>query len=75
MFCFLCVSSSTHMNINIDLAVKGILGIFSAITGRWPQFRANGGSLRENQALQNVQVRHLSVTRCPALFVSCVGAL
>ncbi|XP_071329020.1 glutamine-dependent NAD(+) synthetase-like isoform X2 [Trachinotus anak] len=48
---------STHMNINIDMAVKGILGIFSAVTGRWPQFRANGGSHRENLALQNVQAR------------------
>ncbi|KAA8585693.1 hypothetical protein FQN60_004387 [Etheostoma spectabile] len=48
---------STHMNINIDMAVKGILGIFSVVTGRWPQFRANGGSHRENLALQNVQAR------------------
>lgn len=47
---------STHMNINIDLAVKGILGIFSAVTGKWPEFRVNGGSQRENLALQNVQV-------------------
>lgn len=44
------------MNINIDLAVKGIMGIFSAVTGKWPQFRVNGGSQRENLALQNVQV-------------------
>lgn len=48
---------SSHLNINIDLAVKGILGIFSAVTGMWPKFRANGGSNRENLALQNVQVR------------------
>uniref|UniRef100_A0A1A7WZD9 Glutamine-dependent NAD(+) synthetase n=1 Tax=Iconisemion striatum TaxID=60296 RepID=A0A1A7WZD9_9TELE len=48
---------SAHMNINIDLAVKGILGIFSAVTGRWPQFAAKGGSIRENLALQNVQAR------------------
>uniref|UniRef100_H3CCM2 Glutamine-dependent NAD(+) synthetase n=1 Tax=Tetraodon nigroviridis TaxID=99883 RepID=H3CCM2_TETNG len=48
---------STHMNINIDLAVKGILGIFSAVTGKWPEFRVNGGSQRENLALQNVQAR------------------
>ncbi|KAI3376793.1 hypothetical protein L3Q82_000384 [Scortum barcoo] len=48
---------STHMNINIDVAVKGILGIFSVVTGRWPQFRVNGGSHRENLALQNVQAR------------------
>lgn len=46
------------MNINIDMAVKGILGIFSVVTGRFPQFRANGGSHRENLALQNVQVWH-----------------
>lgn len=48
---------SSHLNINIDLAVKGILGIFSAVTGMWPKFRANGGSNRENLALQNVQAR------------------
>ncbi|XP_068429970.1 glutamine-dependent NAD(+) synthetase-like isoform X1 [Clinocottus analis] len=48
---------STHMNINIDLAVKGIMGIFSLVTGRLPQFRVNGGSHRENLALQNVQAR------------------
>ncbi|XP_061819825.1 glutamine-dependent NAD(+) synthetase [Nerophis lumbriciformis] len=48
---------STHMNINIDMAVQGILGIFSIVTGRWPKFCANGGSHRENLALQNVQAR------------------
>ncbi|KTF79416.1 hypothetical protein cypCar_00047578, partial [Cyprinus carpio] len=46
-----------HLNINIDMAVKGMLGIFSMVTGKWPQFRANGGSARENLALQNVQAR------------------
>ncbi|KAM9860636.1 glutamine-dependent NAD(+) synthetase [Aulostomus maculatus] len=48
---------STHLSINIDMAVKGILGIFSWVTGRFPQFRANGGSHRENLALQNIQAR------------------
>lgn len=48
---------SNHVNINIDMAVKGLLGIFSMVTGRMPQFRANGGSTRENLALQNVQAR------------------
>ncbi|XP_062327707.1 glutamine-dependent NAD(+) synthetase [Osmerus eperlanus] len=48
---------SSHMNLSIDMAVKGILGIFSMVTGKWPQFRANGGSSRENLALQNVQAR------------------
>uniref|UniRef100_A0A8C9T9Y4 Glutamine-dependent NAD(+) synthetase n=1 Tax=Scleropages formosus TaxID=113540 RepID=A0A8C9T9Y4_SCLFO len=48
---------STHINLNIDMAVKAILGIFSLVTGKLPQFRANGGSTRENIALQNVQAR------------------
>ena len=62
---------STHMNINIDMAVKGILGIFSMVTGRWPQFRANGGSHRENLALQNVQVRHsVTLSVCVIMMVS-----
>lgn len=38
------------------MAVKGMLGIFSMVMGKWPKFRANGGSSRENLALQNVQV-------------------
>ncbi|KAF4082927.1 hypothetical protein AMELA_G00134030 [Ameiurus melas] len=48
---------SKHLNINIDMAVKGILGIFSMVMGKWPNFYANGGSSRENLALQNVQAR------------------
>lgn len=48
---------SSHMNLNIDMAVKGILGVFSMVTGKWPQFGTNGGSSRENLALQNVQAR------------------
>lgn len=48
---------STHININIDMAVKGIIGIFSAVHGVLPRFRANGGSQRENLALQNIQAR------------------
>ncbi|XP_027009018.1 glutamine-dependent NAD(+) synthetase isoform X1 [Tachysurus fulvidraco] len=48
---------SNHLNINIDTAVKGMLGIFSIVMGKWPNFRASGGSSRENLALQNVQAR------------------
>lgn len=58
---------STHININIDMAVKGIIGIFSAVHGMLPRFRANGGSQRENLALQNIQVR--AAQRLP-LFLS-----
>ncbi|MGH0159732.1 UNVERIFIED_CONTAM: hypothetical protein FKN15_037672 [Acipenser sinensis] len=48
---------SYHINLNIDMAVKAMVGIFSTVTGKWPQFRVNGGSSRENLALQNVQAR------------------
>lgn len=44
------------MRVDIDMAVKGIISIFSAVTGMLPRFRANGGSQRENLALQNIQV-------------------
>uniref|UniRef100_A0A665U5J8 Glutamine-dependent NAD(+) synthetase n=1 Tax=Echeneis naucrates TaxID=173247 RepID=A0A665U5J8_ECHNA len=52
-----CQIGSTHLNINIDMAVKGILGIFTMVTGMCPRFRVNGGSHRENLALQNIQAR------------------
>lgn len=70
--CFLRVrpGSSTHLNINIDLAVKSLLGIFSAVTGKWPQFGADGGSRRENMALQNVQVSLQALLR-PSVSPSC----
>lgn len=59
---------STHININIDMAVKGIIGIFSAVHGMLPRFRANGGSQRENLALQNIQVR--AAQRLPLFLLS-----
>ncbi|NWQ73961.1 NADE synthetase, partial [Columbina picui] len=48
---------SYHINLNIDAAVKAIVGIFSMVTGRTPCFSVYGGSSRENLALQNVQAR------------------
>lgn len=48
---------SYHINLNIDAAVKAIVGIFSIVTGRTPCFAVYGGSSRENLALQNVQAR------------------
>lgn len=48
--------SSYHINLNIDTAVKAVLGIFSLVTGKFPRFSVHGGSSRENLALQNVQV-------------------
>ncbi|XP_038664329.1 glutamine-dependent NAD(+) synthetase [Scyliorhinus canicula] len=48
---------SYHINLNIDAAVKAVIGIFSLVTGKSPQFSVHGGCRRENLALQNVQAR------------------
>nr|XP_013006315.1 glutamine-dependent NAD(+) synthetase isoform X3 [Cavia porcellus] len=48
---------SYHIGLNIDPAVKAIVGIFSLVTGKIPLFSAHGGGSRENLALQNVQAR------------------
>ena len=45
------------MSLVIDAAVTAVVNIFSVATGLIPKFRAEGGSLRENLALQNVQAR------------------
>ncbi|XP_040266065.1 glutamine-dependent NAD(+) synthetase [Bufo bufo] len=48
---------SYHLTPNIDAAVKAVIGIFTMVTGKVPQFRVHGGSGPENLALQNVQAR------------------
>ncbi|KAB0401092.1 hypothetical protein E2I00_019559, partial [Balaenoptera physalus] len=48
---------SCHIGLNIDPAVKAVMGIFSLVTGKSPVFAAHGGSSRESLALQNVQAR------------------
>ncbi|PNJ16295.1 LOW QUALITY PROTEIN: NADSYN1 isoform 14 [Pongo abelii] len=48
---------SHHISLNIDPAVKAVMGIFSLVTGKSPLFAAHGGSSRENLGLQNVQAR------------------
>ena len=48
---------SYHLSLAIDAAVSAALNIFTAVTGLVPKFRVDGGSLRENLALQNVQAR------------------
>jgi NAD+ synthase (glutamine-hydrolysing) len=37
--------------------VCAFLAVFTTITGKRPQFKANGGTARENLALQNIQAR------------------
>ncbi|KAL5010219.1 hypothetical protein ScPMuIL_012524 [Solemya velum] len=48
---------SSHLNIMIDVAVTALLSIFTAALRVTPKFKAHGGSLRENLAMQNVQAR------------------
>ncbi|XP_011881555.1 PREDICTED: glutamine-dependent NAD(+) synthetase [Vollenhovia emeryi] len=48
---------SYHHGIVIDTAISAILGIFQQVTKLTPRFRVQGGSPRENLALQNVQAR------------------
>lgn len=48
---------SYHMDIKIDTVVIAFLTLFTAVTGKIPKFKANGGSYRENIALQNIQAR------------------
>ena len=48
---------ASHRTMLIDGAVEAILLIFTAATGFIrPKFKANGGEMRENLALQNIQV-------------------
>ena len=48
---------SYHLNIDIDSLVSNLRKLFSNITGKTPRFKTEGGSLVENQALQNIQAR------------------
>ena len=48
---------SYHLNINIDTVVNALKKLFTGITGKTPQFKTDGGSIVENQALQNIQAR------------------
>jgi len=47
---------SFHLSITIDVAVAAVLSVFSAALKLVPKFKVHGGGLRENLALQNVQV-------------------
>ncbi|KAK9815368.1 hypothetical protein WJX72_002356 [[Myrmecia] bisecta] len=46
-----------HLDTNMDSAVNAMAALFRVITGRQPRFKAEGGSLAENLALQNIQAR------------------
>ncbi len=46
-----------HLSINMDGLVKALQTLFTRITQKTPRFKVEGGSHRENQALQNIQAR------------------
>lgn len=46
-----------HMDVDMDTAVAALIGIFTRLTGKEPQYKVHGGSDAENVALQNVQAR------------------
>ncbi|KAG5669163.1 hypothetical protein PVAND_017058 [Polypedilum vanderplanki] len=48
---------SYHLELNIDSVFDTILSVFKAVTGFIPKYRVQGGSTRENLALQNIQAR------------------
>ena len=45
----------------MDTVVTALRNLFGFVTGLKPQFRAHGGSIAENLALQNIQVGPLVV--------------
>mmetsp|Transcript_78360 Transcript_78360/g.153838 ORF Transcript_78360/g.153838 Transcript_78360/m.153838 type:complete len:795 (+) Transcript_78360:17-2401(+) len=48
---------SYHNSVVIDDIVSAVLRVFSAFAGRTPKFVAQGGSMAEDLALQNIQAR------------------
>ena len=48
---------SYHLNINMESLVVALRKLFTGITGKTPQFKTEGGSTVENNALQNIQAR------------------
>ena len=48
---------SYHLDFRVDTVLKAITQLFSAVTGKTPQFKAHGGTHVENAALQNIQAR------------------
>ncbi|KAI5799261.1 hypothetical protein DFH27DRAFT_560123 [Peziza echinospora] len=46
-----------HVDLNMDILVKGVVDLFSFVTNKVPKFKVNGGTGTENLALQNIQAR------------------
>lgn len=50
-----------HYTITIDAIVAAVLGVFRLATGQGPKYLSQGGGSVEDLALQNIQVRRLSL--------------
>ncbi|KAJ2714486.1 glutamine-dependent NAD(+) synthetase [Coemansia spiralis] len=48
---------SYHTSLAMDTVVAAIVGLFTLVAGRTPQFAVHGGGNAENLALQNIQAR------------------
>lgn len=48
---------SYHIDLNMDMVISAIIGLFTLVTTKKPQFKVHGGSAAENLALQNIQAR------------------
>ena len=48
---------SYHVDLNMDTVVTAVRNLFAFVTGVKPRFKVHGGSVAENLALQNIQVR------------------
>ena len=51
------VLNSYHTDLNIDIIMTAMLGVFTAVTSFTPRFRTQGGTIAEGLSLQNIQSR------------------
>ena len=58
---------SYHVDLNMDTVVTAVRNLFAFVTGVKPRFKLYGGSVAENLALQNIQVRTYRVILSIAL--------
>lgn len=53
----LCMCFSYHFDFNFMGVVNSVLTVFKYVTNMTPKYAVHGGTMRENLALQNIQVK------------------
>jgi NAD+ synthase (glutamine-hydrolysing) len=48
---------AVHTDLNMDMVITALVGLFTLVTGFKPRYAVHGGSSTENLALQNIQAR------------------